>query len=125
MAEPVTSATTLLGRAEAAWSRGDAETAVLLFEQAAVAAERAADLETQVAAVLGLARGQHYNQTPGRLPVHLHAAYDAVSAPHTKARLAAALARCWAYANEPRRAEPFAHEALALAEADQDQAGLA
>ena len=125
MATPVTSATTLLGRAEAAWSRGDAEVAVEQFEQAAVAAEREDDLDTRVSAVLGLARGQRYNLTPGRLPVHLHAAYDAVSTPHTKARLAAALARCWAYANEPRRAAPFADEALALVEANPDQAVLA
>jgi tetratricopeptide (TPR) repeat protein len=118
-------ASTLLGRAEAAWSQGDAETAVALFEQAVVAGEREHDLETRVAAVLGLARGQHYNLTPGRLPVHLHAAYDAVSAPATRTRLAAALARCWAYANEPRRARPFADEALALAEAHPDPAVLA
>jgi tetratricopeptide (TPR) repeat protein len=120
MATQATSATTLLGRAEAAWSQGDAETAVHLFERAVVAAEQQADVDAQVAAALGLARGQRYNLTPGRLPVHLHAAYDAVSAPDDRARLAAALARCWAYANEPRRATPFADEALALAEAQGD-----
>ncbi|HET7071089.1 MAG TPA: hypothetical protein VFI40_09705 [Nocardioides sp.] len=123
MATPVDDqvATSLLGQAEAAWSRGDAETAVVLFERAAVAAERQGDLETRVAAVLGLARGQRYNLTPGRLPVHLHAAYEAATAPDARARLAAALARCWAYANEPRRAVPFSAEALASAEASGDQ----
>jgi hypothetical protein len=91
-----------------------------MFERAVVAAEQEHDLETQVTAVLGLARGQRYNLTPGRLPVHLHAAYDAVSEPDVRARLAAALARCWAYANEPRRATPFADEAVAVAEAHGD-----
>jgi hypothetical protein len=124
MATPATGdqvATTLLGQAEAAWSRGDAEAAVLLFERAALTAEQQEDLPTRVTAVLGLARGQRYNLTPGRLPVHLRAAYDAVSDLDDRVRLAAALARCWAYANEPRRATPFADEALALAEETGDQ----
>jgi hypothetical protein len=120
MATSATSASTLLGRAEAAWSQGDVETAVALFELAVVAAEREDDLDTRVAAVLGLARGQHYNLTPGRLPVRLHAAYDAVSEPAVRARLSAALARCWAYANEPHRAAPFAEEAIELAGASGD-----
>ncbi len=90
-----------------------------------MAAEQEGDLETRVAAVLGLSRGQRYNLTPGRLPVHLHAAYEAVSDPGVRARLAAALARCWAYANEPRRATPFAAEALDLAEASGDQTVIA
>src|SRR4051794_30059970 len=115
------SASTLLGRAESAWSHGDAEAAVDLYECAAMAAEQEEDVAIRVAAVLGLARGQRYNLTPGRLPVHLHAAYDAVSAQEDRARLAAALARCWAYANEPQRAMPFADEAVALAEASGDQ----
>jgi hypothetical protein len=114
-------ATALLEQAEAVWSRGDVEDAAALFEQAVVAAERDDDLDTRVAAVLGLARGQRYNLTPGRLPVHLHAVYDSVSDPASRLQLAAALARCWAYANEPRRASPFAEEALALAEATDDQ----
>jgi hypothetical protein len=121
MATPAVSATDLLVRAETAWSRGDARSAVELFERAVVAAEAGNDLGTRVAAVLGLARGQQYNLTPGRLPVHLHAAYEAVSAPDDRARLAAALARCWAYANEPLRSRPFADEALALAEASGDR----
>ncbi len=125
MATSATSAKALLGRAEAAWSAGDAEAAVALFERAVVAAEQDDDLDTRVAAVLGLARGQRYNLTPGRLPVHLHAAYDAVSEPPVRARLAAGLARCWAYANEPRRATPFAAEALDLAEASGDQTVVA
>jgi tetratricopeptide (TPR) repeat protein len=125
MASAADSATTLLGSAESAWSRGDAEEAVSLFERAALAAEREQDLGSRVSAVLGMARGQRYNLTPGRLPVHLHAVYDAVSTPDDRARLAAALARCWAYANEPHRAVPFADRALELAETSRDQTVVA
>lgn len=106
----------LLARAEAAWADGDGEAAMAFFGRAADLAEAEGDLDTRVAAVLGLARGQVYNLTPGLLPVRLHAAYDATTDPAARARLAAALARCWAYANEPVRAQPFAREALALAD---------
>jgi hypothetical protein len=114
------SAPALLSRAEAAWASGDGPTAMSLFDQAARAAEVDGDRSTQVEAVLGLARGQHYNLSPGVLPVRLHTAYAVTDEPAPRARLAAALARCWAYANEPRRAAPFADEALALAEESGD-----
>src|SRR5690242_9636417 len=91
-----------------------------LFQRAADAAEQQNDPAVWVAAVLGLARGQQYNLPPGLLPIRLHAAYEAVDEPHHRAQLAAALARCWAYANEPRRAKPFAIEALHLAERQDD-----
>ena len=83
------------------------------------------DLDARVTAVLGLARGQVYNLTPGLLPVRLHAAYDATTEPAPRARLAASLARCWSYANEPVRARPFALEALNLAEGLDDPPLLA
>ena len=86
------------------------------FGRAADLAEADGDLDARVAAVLGLARGQVYNLTPGLLPVRLHAAYDATTDPAPRARLAAALARCWSYAEEPVRARPFALEALDLAD---------
>ena len=95
------------------------------FGRAADLAEAEGDLDTRVAAVLGLARGQVYNLTPGLLPVRLHAAYDATTSRRPRARLAAALARCWAYANEPVRARPFAIEALDLADGLDDPVLLA
>src|SRR5262245_11832622 len=115
MGSEAASAAAVLARAEAAWVAGDGETAMAFFSRAADLAEEGDDLETRVAAVLGLARGQRYNLAPGLLPVRLHAAYDAATATAPRARLAAALARCWSYANEPARAQPFAHEALDLA----------
>jgi hypothetical protein len=118
-------ASTLLGRAEAAWTEGDGEAAMAFFGRAAEVAEAADDDDTWVAAVLGLARGQQYNLTPGLLPVRLHAAYEATASPRSRARLAAALGRCWAYANEPTRAQPFAIEAVALTEGLDDPVLLA
>ena len=116
MSNPAASATSVLARAEAAWLAGDGEGAMAFFGRAADLAEADGDLECRVEAVLGMARGQRYNLTPGPLPVRLHAAYDATTAALPRARLAAALARCWAYANEPIRARQFALEALDLAD---------
>ncbi len=110
------SAAGLLARAEAAWTGGDGEAAMAFFARAAELAEAAGDIDVRIAAVLGLARGQQYNLTPGLLPVRLHAAYGAATEPAARLRLAAALARCWSYANEPQRARPFAVEAIAHAE---------
>ncbi len=120
MATESVSASTLLGRAEAAWAAGDGPAAMRLFDESARLAETGGDLDTQVEAVLGLARGQSYNLSPGVLPVRLHTAYAAASAPASRIRLGSALARCWAYANEPRRAAPFAAEALQAAEGTAD-----
>ena len=109
-------ASSLVARAESAWAAGDGDAAMAFFSRAADLAEADGDLDTRIAALLGVARGQQYNLTPGLLPVRLHAAYDATMEPVRRARLAAALARCWAYANEPVRARPFALEALDLAD---------
>lgn len=125
MARDTTSAASLLARAENAWAGGDGAGAIALFERAADAAEASGDLQEQTAAVLGLARGQQYNLTPGRLPIRLHTTYETVDDPQLRARLASALARCWAYAGEPRRARPFAIEALHLAEQQDDPLLLA
>src|SRR4051794_11226915 len=93
-------ASAVLAQAEAAWSTNDAPEATTLFGRAADLAEATGDGRWLVEAVLGLARGQQYNLTPGALPVGLRAAYDAAPDPSDRARLGAALARCWAYANE-------------------------
>jgi len=122
--EPATVAS-LLARAEQAWVSGDGPAAMAAFDQAAGRAEQKDDLPGRTAAVLGLARGQRYNVTPGLLPVRLHEVYSRVGDPGPRAALAAALARCWVYANEPRRARPFALEALQLAEQQDDPVLLA
>lgn len=119
------SAAGMLARAEAAWALGDGEGAMAFYGRAADLAEAADDLDTHIAAVLGLARGQQYNLTPGLLPVRLHAAYDRATEPGPGVRLGAALARCWSYASEPLRARPFADEALVRAEETGDSMLLA
>lgn len=119
------SVTSLLAQADAAWAGGDGDTAMARFDRAAVLAEQQEDLAGQAAAVLGLARGQAYNIVPGTLPIRLHKVYEAVTEPALRGRLAAALARCWSYANEPRRAQPFAAEALRLADLGGDPVVLA
>jgi hypothetical protein len=115
----------LVGQAERAWARGDGATAMALFSRAADLAEVEGDSDARVAAVLGLAQGQQYNLIPGLLPVRLHAAYDGSKTTHARARLAAALARCWAYASQPYRARPFALEAMDLADQCDDPVLLA
>src|SRR4051795_13307280 len=120
MASETVSAASLLARAEVAWAGGDGEAAMAFYGRAVDLAEADGDLQTRVAAVLGLARGQRYNLTPGLLPVRLHAAYEVCTSPTSRARLGAALARCWAYANEPDRARPFAAEALQLVDQTPD-----
>lgn len=120
MARDPASVASLLALAEQAWARGDRESATAFFERADGRAEEEGDVAGRVEAVLGLARGQEYNLAPGLLPVRLHAAYAAVAEPASRIRLGAALARCWAYANEPARATPFAEEALRLSEEQHD-----
>src|ERR1700759_3487957 len=119
------SAAGMIARAEAAWEDGDGQAAMAFFGGAADLAETVGDLDTRIAAVLGLARGQQYNLTPGLLPVRLHAAYDLATEQEHRVRLGAALARCWSYANEPVRARPFADDALARAETMDDSVVLA
>src|SRR4051795_4463627 len=134
MASETVSAASLLARAEVAWAGGDGEAAMAFYGRAVDLAEADGDLQTRVAAVLGLARGQQYNLTPGLLPVRLHAAYDASTEPGPRAppaavprrtaprpgrgpppRLPPPPPRCGPYAKEPVRARPFAIEALDLA----------
>jgi tetratricopeptide (TPR) repeat protein len=122
--DAVTSAS-LLARAEAERAAGHGAEASVLYRQAADLAPRNGDLDTQAEAVLGLARCQEYKLTPGSLPVQLHATYSRSTDPVFRARLAAALARCWSYAGEPHRAHPFADEALAMAESQDDMVVLA
>jgi hypothetical protein len=125
MATDAARARALLREAEQQRSSGHGAQAAALYGEAPDLAAGDDDLDVQVEAVLGLARCQPYNVTPGSLPVRLHAPYLATADPVQRARLAGALARCWAYAGEPRRARPFADEALAIAEDRQDRVLLA
>jgi hypothetical protein len=87
-------------------------------------AKRRGDVEAMAEAALGLAAGQQFGPHPGRVPALIHDAYSAAHGP-TRIRLAAALARVWAYGYRPDRAAPFAAAAVAAAEAHGDPAVLA
>ncbi len=67
-------------------------------------------------AALELPSGQHFGTHPGQVPALLYQAYTAAAAPANRCRLAAALARAWAYGGEADRAVMFADEAVRLAE---------
>jgi hypothetical protein len=67
-------------------------------------------------AALELPSGQQFGAHPGQVPALLYQAYTAAAAPANRSRLAAALARAWAYGAEAERAVVFADEAVQLAE---------
>jgi hypothetical protein len=102
----------LLDRADAARAAGRGETAGRLYDEAAVRSQTENDLDGWTRAVLGAAAGYLFGAEPGRLPAQLHDVLVRTTDDSTRARLAAALARCWAYAGHPRRAAHFAAEAL-------------
>ena len=94
--------------------------------EAFVVARGANDVDAMAAAALRLAGLQRFGGPGGRTPALLHEAYLAAAdrAP-TRARLAAALARSWVYANDAARGAPFAAEAVELAEGLGDPTVLA
>ncbi|WP_322938480.1 hypothetical protein [Nocardioides bizhenqiangii] len=83
------------------------------------------EVEARTQAALDLARTYVFGTDPGRIPAVLFEAYVAGAADLDRALLGAALARCWAYAGEHKRAVPFAIAAVKHAEATGDPAVLA
>jgi hypothetical protein len=84
------------------------------------------DVAGMADAALALHGLQRFGIEPGRVPVMLHQAYTAAAdRPAMRARLAAALARSWVYAYDAHRSEPFAAEAVAIADELGDAALLA
>jgi hypothetical protein len=73
----------------------------------------------------GLARGQRFDAAAGLLPARVHEVYIQVDDPAAKARLAATLARIWAYTGQPGRAAPFADQAVEIARTLADPVVLA
>ncbi len=83
---------------------------------AAFAAARAVgDSQGMVAAALALPASQRFGVHPGQIPALLHETYSTADAPLTRGRLAAALARSWAYGGDAVRAAHFADVAQRLA----------
>lgn len=77
---------------------------------------RTSELADRAEAALELASRGRFGAPPGQLPAMLHQIYEEASGqPPTRARLAAALARTWAYSNDADRGAPFALEAEDIA----------
>lgn len=104
----------LLDRADRLLAAGRGADAIARYDEAANEALAAGNLPAATAAVLGLARGQRFETGAGLLPARLHEVYIQVDDPAAKARLAATLARIWAYTGQPGRAVPFAAQAVEI-----------
>jgi hypothetical protein len=106
----------LLDRADAARAAGRGETAARLYDDAAARCRAEDDLDGWTRAMLGAASVYLFGSEPGKLPAQLYDVLARTTDDATRARLAAALARCWAYAGHAGRAIPFADEAVDRAE---------
>jgi hypothetical protein len=106
----------LLDRADAARTAGRGEVAARLYDEAAARCRAADDLGGWTRAVLGAASVLLFGSEPGKLPAELYDVLARTTDDATRARLAAALARCWAYTGQPVRGVRFADEAVERAE---------
>ena len=106
----------LLDRAEAARAAGRGAVAAELYDQAVSVCRGAGNLDGWTKAVLGAASVYLFGAEPGKLPAQLYDVLARTTDIATRARLAAALARCWAYAGQISRAVQFADEALGSAQ---------
>jgi len=79
-------------------------------------ARASGDMQQLAQVALSLPSTLGFGPHPGQVPALVHEAYLAVTDPVLRCRLAAALARAWVYGGDPHRAEPFAVEAVALAD---------
>ena len=102
----------LLDRAGTARAAGRGETAARLYDEAATRCQADGDLDGWTQAVLGAASVYLFGAEPGKLPAQLYDVLARTTDDGTRARLAAALARCWAYAGQAPRAIQFADEAV-------------
>jgi hypothetical protein len=106
----------LLDQAGAARTAGRGDVAARLYQEAATRCRAGDDLDGWTEATLGAASVHLFGAEPGRLPAELHELLDRTGDDGTWARLAAALARCWAYAGQPARGIRFAVQAVDRAE---------
>jgi hypothetical protein len=85
-----------------------------------VTSGRDTELAERIRAVLDAAAGHVFGTEPGRLAAELYDVLVRITDDADRARVAAALARCWSYGGRPDRAAKFSEEALARAEAAGD-----
>src|SRR6478752_5151065 len=79
-------------------------------------ARAAGDVRLLAEAALSLPGTLGFGTHPGRIPALLYEAYAAVEDPTLRCRLSAALARAWVYGGDASRAQPFAVEAIDIAD---------
>jgi hypothetical protein len=115
----------LLDTADGDAAAGRGAAAVAGYAAAVDLALAGDDVPAAVRAAVALARGHRFDSTPGLLPARLHEVFVRAGEPADRARLAAALARTWAYSGQPQRAVPFADTALSLAHSIGDPVLLA
>jgi hypothetical protein len=106
----------LLDRADQAREAGRGEAAARLYYEVADRCRTLDDLPGWTRAVLGAASVYLFGAEPGRLPAELYDVLARTTDEASRARLTAALARCWAYAGQAARATRFAEEAVGHAE---------
>jgi tetratricopeptide (TPR) repeat protein len=106
----------LLDRAGAARAAGRGDVASRLYDEAVAACRAADDQAGWTEAALGAASVYVFGSEPGKLPAQLYDVLARTTDDATRARLEAALARCWAYAGRADRALRFSDEAMADAE---------
>ncbi|WP_445183264.1 hypothetical protein ACTXG6_32690 [Pseudonocardia sp. Cha107L01] len=102
----------LLERADAARAAGRVQEAAGLYDEAIARCRADGDLAGWTRAVLGAASGYVFGAEPGRLPAQLYDVLVRTTDDASRARVAAALARCWVYAGQASRAVQFADEAV-------------
>jgi hypothetical protein len=107
----------LLDRADAARAAGRGADAAGLYDEAIARCRAASDLDGWTRAVLGAASVHLFGAEPGKLPAELYDVLVRTTDHETRARVGAALARCWAYAGQPARGARFADAAADQAEA--------
>jgi hypothetical protein len=106
----------LLDRADAARAAGRGEAAARLYDEAVARCREAGDLQGWTRAVLSAASLHVFGVEPGKLPAQLYDVLARTTDDADRARLAAALARCWSYAGHPGRGARFADEAVERAD---------
>jgi len=115
---------TLLASARAARAARDVHRARADYARSFERARDEGDVALMCEAALGLAGVQAYGVHAGRIPAYLFTAYCAASGAQ-RIRLAAAIARSWAYGGDPVRGVPFAEEAVTGARESGDTGLLA
>ena len=106
----------LLDQADALRLAGRGADARPLYDEAIDRSRSDGDLARWTRAALGAASVYVYGTDPGKLPAQLYDLLARTVDDADRARLGAALARCWAYAGNSPRARAFADEAVAEAE---------